>query len=63
MSAYESNIHPLYCEFYNNYKTMVVTSNIKNVVLISYIIYAVKTFLNVSEILPTSFFDNFKPIL
>ena len=39
MSTYPTNENIAYCKLYNYYQPIVITSNIKNVMLATYIVY------------------------
>ncbi len=63
MRPYKTYIDPLYSKFYNNDQTMVVSSYIKNIMLISNAIYTIIRTLNVGEVSPICLLHRFYPIL
>lgn len=63
MCAYKSNINPLYCKFNNNNQPMLVALDIKHIMLITNIVYAVKSFFDIGKALPSGSFYYFQPLL
>lgn len=63
MSSYETDIYPLYGEFDYNDKPMMISSDIKNVVLVSYTINTIKRFFNILKVFPFGSPNGFYPIL
>lgn len=63
MGADKPDVNPFYCKLDYDYKSVVITFDIKHIVLIADIISAVKTFLYICKVFPVSFFYGFNPFL
>lgn len=59
----KSNVYPLDCKLDNNYKTMVVASDIKHIMLVADIIHAVEISLYIGKVFPTCHLYNLHPFL
>ena len=63
MSTNKANIHKLNSKFNHYYQTIVIAFDIENIVLITYIINAIKRFLNIGKTGPLASFHNGSPFL
>lgn len=55
----KSNVYPLDCKLDNNYKTMVVASDIKHIMLVADIIHAVEISLYIGKVSQRAAFTTF----
>ena len=63
MSPDKPNIHPFDCKFDDYDKTVVISPNVKYIMLIADIIDTVETLLNISKTFPVRLFYCLHPIL
>ncbi len=62
MCSYKTNKNMSYSKLYNNHKTILITLNIKNIMLIAHVICCRKIFFDVRQISPYCAFCNVIPL-
>lgn len=63
MRAYKTDIHKSYRKLHNSHKTKIISFDIENIVLISYIINAVESIFHIRKTSPFASFYFLNPIL